>query len=201
MVRSKRTKTADRGVTQHMKRQDQRLNQLQYERIQSGLVEHDKFVSAYEDKWGVERLPELVSPELREKFYQLRERLNEAIDSNDGKEVQRLVGVTKKAYDKLERVAIENGEQPLTGEHWEHPMPSGKVLAITKTHAEAGKVARDNREMVVYCLDEIANILDAKQSEIAKRVEEIKSIFPGAEVTSVTPIKKQEVFIDDEIPF
>jgi len=201
MVRSKRVKTADRGVTQHMRRQDQRLNQIQYERIQSALVEHDKAVYQYEQKWGIERLQELVSPELRERFYQQRDKLNAAIDSNDGKEVQKQVQVSIRAYAALEKAAIANGEQPLTGEHWEHPMPSGKVLAITKTHAEAGKVARDNREMVVYCLDEIANILDAKQSELAKRVEEIKSIFPGAEVTSVTPIKKQEVFIDDEIPF
>jgi len=200
MKKTTRTKTADRGVNAHMGRMDVRLNQIQYERIQSALTEHDKAVSEYERRWGVDRLQELVSPELRERFYQQRERLNAAIDSNDGKDVQHQVQVSIRSYAAIEKAAIEAGAKPLTGEYWECPMPSGKVLAITRDVHEAGKVARENREMVVYSIGEIANILDADLSERAKKIEQVKSIFPGATVMDVKPKPKVEM-IDDEIPF
>lgn len=176
------------------------MNEIQYRRIQNALVEHDKVVTQYEDKWGIERLQELVSEELRERFYQQRERLNTAIDNNDGKQTQEEVEVMCRAYAALEKEAVAMGHKPLSGEYWETPLPDGRVLAITKNHAEAGKVKRDNRDLVVFSIQEIANILDARHKETVKFIDEVKNKFDGAVVTSVTPIK-QETLIDDHIPF
>jgi len=194
----KRVKKADRGVAAAYKRDAQKMNEIQYRRIQDALIEHDFVVNEYESKWGIDRLQELVSSEMRDRFYKQREKLNAAIDNNDGKQTQHEVEVMCRAYVALEREAVAAGHKPLTGERWETPLPDGRVLAITKSFAEAGKVAKDNRDLVVYSIEEIANILAAREKEAFDRINQVKAVFPGAAVTS---FKKTSEIIDDEIPF
>ena len=174
-----------------------RNDDVNYKRIQGALMDHDATVSSYEVRWGVDRLQELVSYELREKFYQQRERLNNAIDSNDGMEVVRQVEVTARAYAKLEQEAIARGHIEVTGDYFEAPMADGKVLAVCKTKGDCAKVSRDNREMVVYSVDEIGRIIEGLNKE-APVVDAIKNAFIGAEVQSVKPVPAN---LDDEIPF
>jgi len=78
-------------------------------------------------------------------------------------------------------------------------MPSGKVLAVCETEADCVKVARDNRDMVVWSVQEIARILEADKKDTVDSIDAVKSLFPGAEVVSIRPIPKDD--IDDEIPF
>jgi len=182
------------GMVQRIARNDD----VNYKRIQGALMDHDATVSSYEVRWGVDRLQELVSFELREKFYQQRDRLNKAIDSNDGMEVVRQVEVTSRAYAKLEQEAIARGHSEVTGDYFEAAMADGKVLAVCKTKADCVKVARDNREMVVYSVDEIAHLLSVQSKPVVDKVNEVKSIFPGAEIVSIKPIDEP---LDDEIPF
>jgi len=196
---ARRVVKADRGMKAVMRRQQERLSQLEYDRIQNALVEHDRVVAEYEGRWGIDRLQELVSQELREKFYQQRGKLNAAIDANDGKEVQHQVQVMLRAYAALEKAAKDAGQKELTGEYWEMVMPDDRVLAVTKTMAESGKVARDNPKLVVYSLEEIANILHAQHKEKLDKIEKVKAVFPGAAVTEVKPAIEE--LIDDEIPF
>ena len=175
-----------------------RNDDVNYKRIQGALMDHDATVSSYEVRWGVDRLQELVSYELREKFYQQRDRLNKAIDSNDGMEVVRQVEVTGRAYAKLEQEAIARGHSEVTGDYFEAPMADGKVLAVCKTKGDCTKVARDNREMLVYSVSEIAHLLSIQNKPVVEAVNEVKSIFAGAEVVSIKPI---DDVLDDEIPF
>ena len=195
---NKRVKKADRGIASTYKRAAHKMNEIQYRRIQDALIKHDFVVNEYEAKWGIDRLQELVSTEMRDRFYQQREKLNAAIDNNDGKQTQHEVEVMCRAYVALEREAVAAGHKPLTGEHWETPLPDGRVLAITRNFAEAGKVAKDNRDLVVYSIEEIANILAAHEKKAFDRINEVKSLFPGAAVTS---LRKKDEIIDDEIPF
>lgn len=195
---ARRVRKADRGVVGSMRRPQDRVSKLEYDRIQNALVEHDRVVADYESRWGVDRLPELVSQELRAKFWQQRDKLNNAIEQNDGKDTQHQVQVMCRAYAALEKAALEAGHKELSGEYWEMPMPDGRVLGVTRTMAEAGKVARDNRDMVVYSLEELANLLHSRHKETMAKVDQVKSLFPGAAITEVKPSKEP---IDDEIPF
>ena len=195
---AKRVQKANRGMTAATRRPQDRVSKIEYDRIQNALVEHDRVVADYESRWGVDRLPELVSQELRQRFYDQRDKLNQAIDLKDGRDVQHQVTVMCRAYAALERAAVDAGHKELTGEHWEMPMPDGRVLAVTKTMDEAGKVARDNRELVVYSLEELANLLHSRHNETMAKVDQVKSLFPGASITEVKPSKE---LIDDEIPF
>lgn len=196
-----RVKNADRGVAgQFNSRQQMKMNEIQYRRIQDALIKHDFVVAEYENKWGIDRLQELVSEELRERFYKQRDLLNAAIDANDGNQTKEEVETMCRAYVALEKEAIAMGHKPLSGEYWETPLPDGRVLAITKNFAEAGKVAKDNRQLVVYSIEEIANIIGSREKEMTDKINKIKDVFPGAAVTSVTPVK-QEPLVDDHIPF
>ena len=194
----KRVKKADRGIAATRRSHPDRMSKIEYDRIQNALVEHDRVVSEYENRWGVDRLPELVSQEWRERFWQQRDKLNEAISRSDGKSVLHEVQVMCRAYAALEKAATDAGYKELSGDYWEMPMPDGRVLGVTRTMAEAGKVARDNRDLVVYSLEELANLLHSKHNETMAKVDQIKSLFPGA---SVTEVKSTKELIDDEIPF
>jgi len=164
-------------------------------RMQQSLHKYDDRVSQVEQKWGVDRLVWLVPTELRNRFEQQMDRLNAAIDKMQ--DVEHQVEVTLKGVAALEQAAIAAGVEPLKGEWIEGNLPDGRVLAIVPTDYEVSKVKRDNREMVVYSVNEIGRILE--DWEASKPVEEVKHVFEGAVVEKIrTPIEEE---LNDEIPF
>jgi len=165
-------------------------------RMQDALHRYDDVVSEVEGRWGVDRLVWLVGGELRDRFEHQMNRLNAAIDKCDPS-IEHEVEVTLRGVAALEAAAIAAGAKPLTGDYVEGRMPDGRVIAITATGYEAGKVKRDNRDMVVYSVDEIGRIIEGLNKE-APVVDAIKNAFAGAEVQSVKPVPAN---LDDEIPF
>lgn len=165
-------------------------------RMQDALHRYDDVVSEVEGRWGVDRLVWLVGGDLRDRFEQQMDRLNAAIDKCDPS-IEHEVEVTLRGVAALEAAAIAAGAKPLSGDYIEGRMPDGRVIAITATGYEAGKVKRDNREMVVYSVDEIGRIIEGLNKE-APVVDAIKNAFAGAEVVSVKPVPAN---LDDEIPF
>ena len=125
--------------------------------MQDALHRYDSIASQYELRWGVDRLPWLVGTDLRERFDQQMEKLNNAIEER--RDIEHQVEVTLRGLAKLEEVATQRGAQPLTGDYIETAMPDGRVLAITKTSWDVAKVKRENREMVVYSAEELAQIV------------------------------------------
>ncbi len=175
------------------------VNERVYRKVQDAVIEHDKTVSEYERRWGVDRLPELVPPELRERFLLQCDRLNEAIAMNDVDEVRRLVPVSCRAYAALEKAAREAGHEELTGEAWEAAMPNGGVLCVTRTTHEAAKVSRERPEAIVWSVEEVANVIGSY--EAAKAVTFAKHSFPGAVVEKREDRAPTHEELDDEIPF
>jgi len=167
-------------------------------RMQDALHKYDAAVTEKERVWGVDRLVWLVGGDLRDRFEQQMDKLNAAIDKCDG--VEHEVDVTLRGVDALERAAIEAGHKPLTGDYIEGAMPDGRVIAITRNGYEAGKVKRENRDMVVYSVDEIAQIVANFESDRAGAIAaKVKDTFVGASVERVKTLT--EVELNDEIPF
>ena len=166
-------------------------------RMQDALHRYDDVVSEVEGRWGIDRLVWVCgSSELRDRFEQQMDRLNAAIDKCDPS-IEHEVEVTLRGVAALEAAAIAAGAKPLSGDYIEGRMPDGRVIAITATGYEAGKVKRDNREMVVYSADEVGRIIEGLNKD-APVVDAIKNAFAGAEVESVKPVPAN---LDDEIPF
>ena len=164
--------------------------------MQDALHRYDDVLARVESKWGVDRLPWLVGADLRDRFYQQLDRLNNAID--DRHDVEHQVEVTLRGVAALEAEATRRGCEPLSGEYFEVAMPDGRVLAITRTSWDVAKVKRENRDMLVYSAEEVANLIVGFE-EKTKPVAAIKDTFPGA---VIEPVKTQiELELDDEIPF
>jgi len=175
------------------------VNERIYRKIQDAVIEHDKTVTEYERRWGIDRLPELVPPELRERFLLQCDRLNEAIATHDVDEVRRLVPVSGRAYAALEKAAREAGHEELTGEAWEAAMPDGGVLCVTRNVHEAVKVSRERPGAIVWSVEEVARVVGSY--EAAKAVTFAKKAFPGAIVEGREDKVPTCEELDDEIPF
>lgn len=188
-----RAKKPDRS----MGRVTQYASPSAWDKTQSAVLEYDKAATEYEERWGRDRLADLASPALRERFYRQVYVMNQAISAVDWREVEHQCGVTLRGYAALEAAALEAGHKPLEGRFWDAAMPDGRVLCVAPDHHEAGKVARQRKgeDVLVYSVEEIANILAA--NEAARAVNAVKAAFPGA---TVTGSRRAEVY-DDEIPF
>lgn len=170
-------------------------SQMAMRRMQDALHRYDDVVSKVERKWGVDRLIWVVGGDLRDRFEAQMDKLNAAIDRME--DVEHQVDVTLRGVAALEQAAIAAGVQPLGGEWIEGKMPDGKVLAIVPNDYEVSRVKRDNREMVVYSVDEIGRLL--ADWDASKTVDAVKAVFPGATVEKVkTKLEKE---LNDEIPF
>lgn len=190
---NKRTPKPARGVQKLMQRDPNSLNSR---KVSAAIEALDNIVVDFENRWGIDRLPSLVDEALRNRFYDQLDRLNAAIHADIGSEVKAEAEAMARGYAALERVAKANGHKELSGEFWEAAMPNGQVLAICRTFEEQAKVARENRDMVVYSVEEIANILAAWEGH--KDVTLAKHLFPGAEVSEV---RFTGDVVDDELPF
>ena len=101
-------------------------------RMQQSLHRYDDRVTQFELKWGVDRVIWLVPTELRNRFEQQMDRLNDAIDKMQ--DVDHQVEVTIKGIAALEQAAIAAGVEPLKGEWIEGSLPDGRVLALSLIH-------------------------------------------------------------------
>jgi len=164
-------------------------------RMQDALHRYDDRVNDVERKWGVDRLIWVVGGDLRDRFEAQMDKLNAAIDKME--DVEHQVDVTLRGVAALEQAAIAAGVQPLKGEWIEGNMPDGRVLAIVPNDYEVSRVKRDNREMVVYSVDEIGRLLAAWDE--SKTVDAVKAAFHGATVEKVKTRTEKE--LNDEIPF
>lgn len=169
-------------------------SELSMRRMQDALHRYDDRVTQLEKKWGVDRLVWLVGADLRDRFEKQLGLLNKAIDEQ--RDVEHQVEVTLRGVDAVEKAAIAAGVQPLSGQYVEGRMPDGRVLAIVADKHEAAAVRRDGREVVVYSVDEVGQML--AEHSAGKLVDAVKAAFPGATVESVKPV---EEVLNDEIPF
>ena len=111
-----------------MSRVTQYASPSSYDKVQSAVLEYDKAATEYENRWGVDRLPELAPPELRERFYQQVYLMNQAISAVDWREVEHQCAVTLRGYAALEKAALDAGNKPLEAKCWQAAMPDGRVL-------------------------------------------------------------------------
>ena len=154
----------------------------------------DHLAKQMETKWGVDRLPLLVSDQLRAAFYQQKDLLDEALTSGDLTLIDIQVGGMKRAWEALDQAATQSGQPILSADIWEVKLPvSGRDVAFVKTSAEAGAIARPDLE--TWTVSEIAQLIDGMD----ENVRAVKQLFPGAEVTAIT--KKETPSQTDEKPF
>jgi ketosteroid isomerase-like protein len=166
----------------------------------------DHIAKTMEAKWGVERLPLLVSPELRAKFERQREKTYAALEeawhedfvTRDQLERARAAcGAMERAWAALDAFATQDRQLPIAAVTTvlEGRTHDGYVLAVVASDAEAGHVLREGRAMVVLTVEEVANLLKA----LGTLATDAKRLFPGTEI--MPPSDRSWVKAGDPVPF
>lgn len=185
----------DRGISRELTASYSR----QYAKVQSAITDYDKVASEFERKWGVDRLPELVDAELRERFWQTVYRLNVAIDKNDPDEVRRHADAAARGWYALDRAAVAAGALPPSGEGYDARIDDTRVLRVCRTIEDATVSQRERPDVVAVSVEEVARIW--KIWDERDILAQAKQAFPGAEILEARVKSGGEEAPNDEIPF
>lgn len=160
-------------------------------------------------KWGAGRLRLIVDGPLREKFDRQRYMYNQAIWHGELEDVRQQSERMKKAWNALDRAAIEAGQTLALPEVWDIISEKGFVYAFVRNKDDAKVYQKDGRPVVLMSLEEVVAILDA-QSLLGSA----KLAFPDAEVLECSEravgdllgdisdtSRKLEDPLDEDIPF
>jgi len=166
----------------------QKLSRTAVVSIQAVIDGLDHVAVEMETKWGVDRLRLLVPPDLRERFDEQRQLLNDAVWGGDAVETQIQGAALERGWRALDKAATEAGTKPLDPVIWETRI-GDRVLAIVQTTAEAHAISGDGRAREVWTMEEIGRVLVA----FSQQVGEAKQVFPGCEIVDVRPPPFDEV--------
>jgi len=147
----------------------------------------------------VDRLPELVDAELRERFWQTVYRLNVAIDKNDPDEGRRHADAAARGWYALDRAASDAGALPPSGEGWDARIDETRVLRVCRTIEDATVSQRERPDVVAVSVEEVARIW--KIWDERDILAQAKQAFPGAEIFEARVKKDGGEAPNDEIPF
>ena len=160
---------------------DEAIGNEDMESIYHALRPLDAVAHEMEMKWGVDRLPSLVSVDMAAKFGTAQAQLDQAIDAQDS---QMVVHAHAAGNTIMDQASVWS---------WSHP-DTGKGFAITIDTASARRAQEQCPGAKVYTLDEVCRVLGSDQHNL---VNEVKDMFPGAEVVAVKTTEK----FNDKIPF
>ena len=162
--------------------------------VQEALEPLDRVAVEMEGKWGVGRLPRLVTPDMAAKFASARQKLDEAICDNDLDAVVAKASVLIRGWKALDQAATEAGHKTHPEAVWSK-QHRGTTYTIVLDRADVSKVAKDSKHpATVVTLDELLVVWDDFQGR--RVIEETKTLFPGATVE-----KAGITEMDDDIPW
>lgn len=158
----------------------------------------DRAARAMDDKWGIDRLPELVTPELAEKFGDTMAKLNDAIRTGD--ELAGWVGVGIRAFAALDAEAERLGAQPASREVIEVEV-DGIRYGIMRDDAAWPAIKAERPDLVLVTAREAANAVRNK-SPLGEVTDKVREHFPDATVTKAVQLPPVDYANGgDPIPF
>ncbi len=155
----------------------------------------DTMARAMDAKWGMNRLPDLVSPEMNQRWAQALINLNAAIRADDPELTAARVAACLRGFAAMDREAETAGHQPIPPAAQEIEV-GGKLCAVLWDEAQWPAYAALRPGVRTYSPREVANALDAYGGTVAA----IKDAFPGAQIAERKRTPLEEA-IDDDLPF
>lgn len=165
----------------------------------------DQMATEMDVRWGIDRLPSLVTPELASRYGAAVAYLNECIRENDPAKTIAAVNNCLRGMEAMNAEAERLGATPASGDYIEYELeaePGGEPFrfGILKDGCEWQAAKAERPDLEFYTLREVAIALRAKIQ--TGPIAEIKKQFSGAEVVEhrppQTPVEK---LVDDIIPF
>lgn len=158
----------------------------------------DRVAKEMDMKWGIDVLPELVEPELAQKYGQALGKLNAAIEAVDREAVVKYVGVCIRGMQAMDRAAVEAGMQPASDDVWCVEI-NGKVYGLVRDDRQWARLAQQMPNVELIGSREMALAIEVyKRSDAGKILDAVGQNFPEAEVLGFKPTNES---IEDPIPF
>lgn len=154
----------------------------------------DRISRKMDAKWGIDRLPELVSVETAEKFGSAMAKLNAAIESDDPDQVKVRAEVCIRGMAAMNREAEAAGCQPADPHIWQAEF-DGLKFGIIRDGAEWKAAKSKQPDLVIFTMQEVAQALVYRANNFPG-VQAVKEHFPSAEIASWRDATRDE----DPIP-
>lgn len=153
-----------------------------------------------ERTWGVNRLPELVAPDLAAKFATAQEQCDEAIRSGDTAAAAGKATALVRGWKALDAAARAAGHTPGDlGAVW-FASVQGRSFAVCLHTADVGALAALHRDHEAVSLEELLRLLDA--NELGRFVSKANRAFPGIELSAIKSSKPAAYWArGDDLPF
>ena len=157
----------------------------------------DAVASRMEEKWGVDRLPGLVTPATASRFGAAKAKLDAALEADDVDAVVHRAAVMTRGWEALDAEAAAAGHKPVEGEAWLWRDDNDVPHAFVRDAADAIRYCKAIPGVRCWTMSEIVRVAAAAE-ERSSLIGRVKETWPGAEVTD---IKRKNEVLDDELPF
>lgn len=158
------------------------------------LAPFDRASRATDAKWGVDRLPELVSTETAEKWGRTLASLNDAITASDPELVKAWAEVGIRGFAVMEAEAEKRGSVPADPAIWEYEF-DGLKFGIFKDGANWQSAKRKRPDLVLYSMQEVA-------AALLDRIEAIPAVaaaLASSDAAQITRISRPPAVADDNL--
>jgi hypothetical protein len=163
-------------------------------RADMSLAPFDRAVREMDKKWGVDRLPELISSESAAKWGKAVAGLNGAIDAKDPDKVKFWVEVCIRGLTAMDAEAVAAGRPVSDPMIWEYEY-EGTTFGIIEDGREWPAAYAKRPGIAIHTMREVAVALHEHRNGL---VNAVKLAFPGAEVKRV---RSKPEDLDDDLTF
>lgn len=165
-------------------------------RCDYALAPFDRIANEMDHKWGIDRLPELVAPEMAERYGSAMAKLNDAINANDPEQVTTRASVCIRGLQAMDRQATELGAQPASDDLW-LIQADGKQFGLLRDDRGWQRALEKHPGITLLTEREMVMAIEAWQkTQAAQMVLAVKDAFPGAAVQAA-----KDDNLQDEIPW
>ena len=155
----------------------------------------DKVATEMEERWGVDRLATLVTPDTASRFGTAKAKLDSAIKNNDAGEVAKRASVMIRGWQAMDAEATDAGATWSDPQAWVWVDDADVPHAFGKGTAEAARYLSGHPGVSVWTMAEIVRVAASFSEKQRSLIAAVKKEFPGASVRSAGPVP------DDDIPF
>lgn len=163
-------------------------------RCDVALAPFDHAAREMDKRWGVDRLPEVVSSESAAKWGKALAGLNDALDAEDPDKVKFWVEVCLRGMQAMDDEATRAGVPISDPMIWEHEY-EGTVYGIIEDGREWPAAYAKRPGIAIHTMREVAVALHEHRNGL---VNDVKLAFPGAEVRAVRRPKED---LEDDLTF
>lgn len=186
---------------QRLKASDRMLSgpsKVEEQAVQMTLAPFDRVAKEMDMAWGIDVLPELVEPEMAQKYGQALGKLNAAIEACDQDTVVKYVGVCVRGMQAMNEAALAAGMRPASDDVWTVEI-NGRVYGLVRDDRQWARLAQQMPNVELLSSREMALAIEVyKRSETGKLIEAAGQAFPKAEVAGFVVTNDS---LEDPIPF